>query len=116
VDSTGEEWTCTYTGWAVREGDAPPQVIVRFTVRGGELVEGNYGQRLRILQNNEHALIAAWSFAKIEPGRSEPSIGSWSMLIDKRSGFFSRVILDARPGHSGSAREGTCIRGQSSPN
>jgi hypothetical protein len=112
----GESWTCTYMGYAIRENEAPRPVIVRFTVEGDELVEGNFGQRYHILQNNEYALIAAWSIAEIEPTRSEPSIASWSIVIDKRNGFFSRVNLSAEPGRSGGARDGSCIRDQAAPN
>lgn len=107
-----ESWTCTYIGYAMRENEAPRPVIVRFMVDGDELVEGTFGQRYRILQNNQYALIAAWSIAEIEPGRSEPSIASWSIAIDKRNGFFSRVNLSAEPGRSGGARDGSCIRDQ----
>ncbi|MFZ4120822.1 MAG: hypothetical protein ACOYKM_04085 [Caulobacterales bacterium] len=108
--ASGESWTCTYMGYAIRENEAPRPVIVRFTVEGEELVEGSFGQRYRILQNNQYALIAAWSIAEIEPTLSEPSIASWSIVIDKRNGFFSRVNLIAEQGLSGAARDGSCIR------
>jgi hypothetical protein len=114
--AANESWTCTYIGYAIRENQAPRPVIVRFTVDGDELVESSFGQRYRILQNNQYALIAAWSIAEIEPGGSEPSIASWSIAIDKRNGFFSRVNLIAEPGRSGSARDGSCILDQAASN
>ena len=114
--AAGESWTCTYIGYAIRENEPPRPVIVRFTVEGDELVDGTFGQRYRILQNNRYGLIAAWSIAEIEPTQSEPSIASWSVVIDKRNGFFSRVNLIAEPGRSGAARDGSCIRDQTPSN
>lgn len=108
--ASGESWTCTYVGYAIRENEAPRPVIVRFTVEGEELVSNRPGPRYRILQNNQYALIAAGSIAEIEPNHSEPSIASWTILIDKRNGFFSRVTLINQQGRSGAARDGSCIR------
>jgi hypothetical protein len=107
---TRESWTCSYMDYAIREGEAPRTVIVRFSVDGDELIDGSFGQRYRILQNNQHALIAVWSIAEVEPNRVEPSIAAWAIAIDKSNGFFSRVNLIGRPGESGFPRDGSCIR------
>ncbi len=105
-----ESWTCSYRGYQIRENESPRAVIVRFTVDDQELVEGSQGQRYRILQNNEYGLIAAWSSSEVEPGKSDPTIAAFAIAIDKRTGFFSRVNLIARPDESGSPRDGSCIR------
>lgn len=76
-------WTCTWPGFSP---DHRP-VLTRFKVKGDLLIEDDPLQEsYRILQNNEHAIIATMAFAAIPPGHSKLSILSRTFVIDKSTG------------------------------
>jgi hypothetical protein len=86
ANAAGESWVCAYPGYSADNRT----VIERFTVDGDFLVEAEFGLRYKILQNNEFSIVAAWSISEIEPNHSEPSIGAFVVIIDKKDGSFRR--------------------------
>ena len=52
------------------------------------MMDDQFKEEYRILQNNEFGIVATWSISKIEPTRSHPSIGGRTILMDKRTGEF----------------------------
>ncbi len=83
-----ETWVCAYAY------PGTETVIVKFQVNGDDLiVESQYSEKFKILQNNDIAIVAARSFAEIE--RGDVAIGAFVVLIDKQNGKFqqSNAIL-----------------------
>jgi hypothetical protein len=92
-----ESWVCAWPGYL----DGKP-VIDRFTIDGDSLVDSTFGTRYKILQNNEFSIISAWSFSEIESNNTEPSIGAYIVMIDKKKGTIrnSNAILDEKDPNS----------------
>ena len=63
-------------------------MLVRFEVSPPDLIDAGTQERYRILQNNEHSLIAAISISRNQEGQQEPAIGALSISIDKTTGEF----------------------------
>jgi hypothetical protein len=93
--SAAESWVCAWPAWPDSDHRT---VIDRFTVEGDFLVESNFGERYRILQNNEFSIFAVWSISQIEPDHNKPSIGGFVVIIGKKDGRFRRsnAILDEK--------------------
>jgi hypothetical protein len=103
-----QRWTCTWPGFSA---DRAP-VIVRFSRDQNDLVESDFGLHYRILQDNDFGLIAVWSIAEIEHGHAEPSIGTMTLVINKKSGALVRAnaLLD-EPDAVNQPTHGRCIAG-----
>jgi hypothetical protein len=100
---TRETWTCRYIATTP---DGPLQITTKFQVDGNELAEIatipsglNFGDRYKILENNDANIVAAISLAKIgDP--PPPGIGAVIVIIAKHNGLFqqSGAILGLRTG------------------
>lgn len=89
ASASDDSWVCAYPGYL----DSKP-VIVHFTIEGGDLVEigSPFDMHYKILQNNELAVVAAWSISVVELNQKkpEPSIGAMVVIINKQDGSFRR--------------------------
>jgi hypothetical protein len=98
-----EAWTCRYIATTP---DGPLQITTTFRVVGDELAEIetvpsglNFGERYKILENNDATIVAAISIAKIgDP--PPPGIGAVIIIIAKHNGLFqqSGALLGLRTG------------------
>jgi hypothetical protein len=77
-----EVWNCTYVH-GISEA-----VLVRFEVSPPDLIDTGTQERYRILQNNEHSLIATISISRNQEGQRESAIGALSLEINKATGEF----------------------------
>jgi hypothetical protein len=77
-----EVWNCTYAH-GISEA-----VLVRFEISPPDLIDTGTQERYRILQNNEHSLIATISISRNQEGQQEPAIGALSLEINKATGEF----------------------------
>jgi hypothetical protein len=81
-----EIWTCTWPGFSQ---DRSP-VIQRYRQQGELLVVDHetWREEYRILENNQFGLVATRSISEIESHSTskEPSIGTRTIVIDKRTG------------------------------
>jgi hypothetical protein len=90
---TRETWTCHYIATSP---DGPLQITATFQVVGDELAEVetvpsglNFGERYKILENNDANIVAAISIAKIgDP--PPPGIGAVVIIIAKHNGLFQQ--------------------------
>jgi hypothetical protein len=88
-----ETWTCHYIA---ASPDGPLQITTTFQVVGDELAEVatvpsglNFGERYKILENNDANIVAAISIAKIgDP--PPPGIGAVVIVIAKHNGLFQQ--------------------------
>jgi hypothetical protein len=96
-------WTCRYIA---ATPDGPLQVTAKFQVVGDELAEVetipgdlNFGEKYKILENNDTDIVAAISIAKIGD-IPPPGVGAVVIIIAKRNGLFqqSGAILGLRTG------------------
>jgi hypothetical protein len=103
-----EVWTCTYPGFSQ---DRRP-VIARYREKDEFLVDDEWNQQYRIMQNNQFGIVASWSISTIERNNSSPSIGARTIVIDKRSGelLWSNTLL-GEPDKVNEPVHGNCIRG-----
>jgi hypothetical protein len=99
----GEELICTY-----RFSDSPKQIIIKYHREGDFLVETNGLTEYRILQNSPDGLIAVWSMAEVEPNRQAPSIGTFSVMLEKKTRRFMRFNAFIDEGTTGTAF-GSCL-------
>lgn len=99
----GETWTCAYSAYY---GGG---MVVRFHHEGSELVDERFQVRYRIVQDTPDALIALWSDARA-PSEG-PGISSAILLIDKRTGDFTRSNATVPNQHGDQPISGTCLRG-----
>jgi hypothetical protein len=109
--ATEEIWTCTYPGFSQ---DRRP-VIRRYRQQGEFLVvQDQWREEYRILQNNQFGIVASSSISKIETNqnKTEPSIGARTLIINKRTDEFlwSILYLD-EPDRVNAPVHGACIRG-----
>ena len=65
--SANEIWTCTYPGFSK---DRRP-VIVRYKQRGESMMEDEWNQEYRILQNNQFGIVATSSISRIETNQNK---------------------------------------------
>jgi hypothetical protein len=95
-------WTCRYIA---ATPDGPLQVTAKFQVVGDELAEVetiprdlNFGEKYKILENNDTDIVAAISIAKI--GDIPPRGVGAVVIIAKQNGLFqqSGAILGLRTG------------------
>jgi len=85
AQKAASSWVCSYNGF----GPDNKVVIVDFLIDRDYLI-GSFGQRFKILENNEVGLVAAWSIATIEENRNDPSLGAMIISINKKTGEFRR--------------------------
>lgn len=98
-----QTWTCRYIA---ATPDGPLQVTAKFQVVGDELAEVetiprdlNFGEKYKILENNDTDIVAAISIAKIGD-IPPPGVGAVVIIIAKQNGLFqqSGAILGLRTG------------------
>ena len=84
-------WICSYPG-----SNAKDPVVLKYVKAGDYLVESHFGLRYRVLQDSKTALVAAWSMAEAGESAQAPSIGVFTIMIDKASKHYKRsvVVLD----------------------
>ena len=85
--SAQRAWVCSYPGTNPKES-----VVLNYVKAGDYMVEDHFGLRYRILQDSKYALVAAWSIAEMEPNSQEPSIGVFTIMIDKISKRYRRAV------------------------
>lgn len=99
-----ENWTCAYSAYY---GGG---MVVRFLREGSELVDERFRVRYHIVQDTPESLIALWSDARAdEPAAA--GISSAIILIDKRTGDFTRSNATVPNQQGDRPISGTCIRG-----
>jgi hypothetical protein len=100
--SAAETWTCSYKDFS----DDRRTVTERFVEIDGYMVQAKYGTKYRILENNEHGLVAVWSTSWLE--RGTPNVGSYTIVISKKTGVFltSETLIGANA--IGRVSPGTC--------
>jgi hypothetical protein len=98
-----QTWSCRYIATTP---DGPLQITAMLQVIGDELAEVgtlpnglNFGERYKILENNDADIVAAISIAKIGE-IPPPGIGAVVIIIAKQNGLFqqSGAILGLRTG------------------
>ena len=94
VANAQRAWVCSYPGANPKEA-----VVLTYVKTGDYVVEDHFGLRYRILQDSKYALIAAWSVAKIESNPKEPSIGVFTIMIDKINKRFQRSVASLYDGN-----------------
>jgi hypothetical protein len=82
-----EAWTCTYTV-PIGSGTVSDPVLTRFEVSPPDLIEAKHHHHYRILQNNDFGLVAASSISEIEEAQKDPTVGAFTVVINKRTGEF----------------------------
>ena len=100
-----ESWTCAYSAYY---GGG---MVVRFLRDGPELVDERFQVRYRIVQDTPEALIAMWSDSGVASDAAGPGISSAVILIDKRTGDFTRSNATVPNQEGDQPISGTCIRG-----
>jgi hypothetical protein len=103
----GEELICTYPGYSDPPDTSRP-VIMKYHREGDFLVETKWGLKYRILQNSPDGMIAVWSIAEIEPNHQAPSIGTFSVMLEKKTRRFMFSKAGLNEGKSGTAI-GPCL-------
>lgn len=94
-----ENWTCAYSAYY---GGG---MVVRYIREGADLVDERFLVRYRIIEDTPEGLIAVWS------GADGSGISTAVILIDKRSGEFTRSNATV-PNHQGDGSiSGSCMRG-----
>jgi hypothetical protein len=76
-------WSCNYSGPL----SAGP-TLIRFQVSGSTLIESQFKDRYSVLENNQYGLIATHAFARIEKDHKQPTIGAFTVVINKATGEF----------------------------
>ena len=78
-----EAWTCTY----MMEGLKEP-FLQRFLVAGNDLIDPKTTDHYSLLQNNEYGLVATNAFAEILRSEAGPTVGAFTIIINKTTGEF----------------------------
>jgi hypothetical protein len=88
------DWSCL-RGLASDEQAVP----VLFLTKGLLLIEEPSGTRYRILENNDHAILAEYHYADFDPVLTSPLLFITTMMIDKSSLRFTHTtaINDREP-------------------
>jgi hypothetical protein len=69
-------------------GTVSDPVLTRFEVSPPDLIDAKHHHHYRILQNNDFGLVAASSIAEIEEGQKGPTVGAYTVVINKGTGEF----------------------------
>jgi hypothetical protein len=81
-DAHAEEiWTCNYSGPLSTE-----PTLIRFQVSGTTLIEAQFQDRYRILENNEYGLVATLADSKVE--KDHVTVDAFTVVINKGTGEF----------------------------
>ena len=100
TQDSSESWTCAsaaYYGGGM---------VVRYLREGDDLVDERFRVRYRIVQDTPEGLIAVWSDAPAAFG-----ISSAVILIDKRTGDFTRSNATVPNQQDDHPISGSCMRG-----
>ena len=88
-----ETWICTFPSQL--KGDRRPS-IQKWTVSGRVMFDELFAVPvLQVLQNNKIGLVGVHSFAEVEPGHKESSLGVDVFLLDKSTGTAVRSYTSA---------------------
>lgn len=83
-----DDWICTYSTSGA--ADATP-FSISLRVADGLLIEQPYDTRYRILENNDHAIVAEDHYADVDPVLVAPNIFITTVMIDKGSRRFTQT-------------------------
>jgi hypothetical protein len=78
-----EAWNCNYSG-PLSTGPT----AIRFQISGERLIEGQFRDGYRIVQNNEYGLIATLAISQAEKDQQQPTVGAVTVVINKGTGSF----------------------------
>ncbi len=92
-----EAWTCSHpvlTGPATMyESLNGGPSITRFELSPPELIDDHHHLRYRIVQNDDHALVATAPVSRTENGQKDPTVEAWTVAINKATGELSLAVV-----------------------
>jgi hypothetical protein len=78
---------------------------------GREAHRGAVPDGYRILRNNEYGLVAAFAIAQIEKDQQQPTVGAFTVVIDKGTGeVWLSTIMAGQSSVVNQSVNGTCLR------
>ena len=84
---------------------------MRLQVSGERLIEARFQDGYRILRNNEYGLVAAFAIAQIEKDQQQPTVGAFTVVIDKGTGeVWLSTIMAGQSSVVNQSVNGTCLR------
>ena len=85
---------------------------IRFQVAGTRLIEGQFQDGYRILQNNEYGLVATFAISEVEKDQQQPTVGAFTVVINKGTGeFWLATVMAGQSSAVNQSVSGTCIGG-----
>lgn len=91
---------------------APIRLCIRFQVAGTRLIEGQFQDGYRILQNNEYGLVATFAISEVEKDQQQPTVGAFTVVINKGTGeFWLATVMAGQSSAVNQSVSGTCIGG-----
>jgi hypothetical protein len=110
-----EAWTCSHSVIVdPMIGNNPPfgqPEITRFELSPPDLIYDQHQRRYHIVKNDDYALVAAASVSQIKEGEKKPTVGAWTLAINKVTGELGLAVVWAAIGpFTGQTVHGTCLK------
>ena len=115
-----EVWTRSYNYSLIgsETGGQSTPMFLRFELSPPDLIQtappflGSHAQdHYRILQNSAYGIVATFSFSEIEAGQKNPTIGAYTVVIDKGSGeFWWSMAIIGQPAIVNQPVHGKCLK------
>jgi hypothetical protein len=107
--ANAESWTCSFLISSTKT-----QAVASYAVSGNVLIEtwaNGTTERFRLIEHNEHGIVAISALAAVEPGQTTATVGFHAVAIDARTrqAWFAATSAGHGPDEMD---QGTCIRGQ----
>jgi hypothetical protein len=67
--------------------------ITRFELSPPDLIDDQHQRRYRIVQNDDYALVATAPVSQIEKGQKDPTVGAWTVAINRVTGELGLAVV-----------------------